>query len=374
MTLAIKGLAVRTAPVGRHASLLGTALTSAYHHLYDEAGMFSRPPGVRRGVTRMFSPEYEAPIAAAKDERSTDLASRAVAGLMHGLEGGACSVDSILHTQCTLDRQILGSSCLRIQHDHFPTAGSALTIGQLGTAALPTMLRLAGSKLRANPAEWISLSASDLWIAPFYRRIPDVVTYGDGAAACLLSVAQKAVRPVASVLCTTTGYRRFPADLWGAPSAVLAAELKAAAVDCIERALAQEPWIERRQLMVAGDVYAGDVAAQVAAAVGIENLPVPTPADAHLSSSSLLASIAAIVEATALSGRDRYGVVWTASLCGHAGAVLIKAHADAVRTECGWRSKTSTESPSHGASHEYPSPSRAWRGPVLPRPFRPAHP
>lgn len=336
MSLAIHALALQQAPLSAHASLLGTALTSAYHHLYDEAGAFSRPGSVRRGVTRMYSSEYRAPIAD-KSLRCADLASSAVGELLLSMPTSTGSVESIMHTQCTLDRQILGSTCLRIQHDHFPQATSALTIGQLGTAALPTIFRLQHAQTSADSTNLCSVSASDQWIAPFYRRIPGVVTYADAGAACLVGAAGE--RPaIASVESIRTSYRRMPAEPWSVASDLVNDEIFAAATECIERLLDEAAEkLERDALLIAGDCYDGNMAERVANHFGIDDRVLPAIDEVHLSSAALLGSIQRAVERVVRGGEDRHAIVWTTSLSGHSGALLLRIRADAERTAFGWR-------------------------------------
>lgn len=336
MNLAIHALAVQQAPLASHTNLLGTPLPSAYHHLYDEAGKFSRPDSVRRGVTRMYTAEYQAPTSDSA-RRCADMASSAVGEVLVSSPALADRVDQILHTQCTLDRQILGSTCLRIQHDHFPHAGSSLTIGQLGTAALPTMFRMLKCQASASDRGLCSVSASDQWIAPFYRRIPGIVTYGDVSAACLVGAASDAP-VIARINSIRTSYRRMPAGPWNvAPEHVLDG-ICAAASDCIELLLAEAgKGISRDALLIAGDCYDGNVAERVALKVGIANRVVSASNEVHLSSAALLASVQRVVDVVVSGGEDRHAIVWTSSLSGHAGALLLRIHADAERTAVGWR-------------------------------------
>lgn len=336
MNIAIAALHVQPAPVATQASLLGTPIASAYHHLYDEAGEFSRPHTVRRGVTRMYCPEFESAIAE-RSQRSADLASNAVSTLLRPAPRTGALVRSIMHTQCTLDRQILGSNCLRIQYDHYPDAESAVSFGQLGTAALPTVFMLAKHNLELQPRQGISITACDQWIAPFFRRIPGVVTYGDGAAACIALDADDIQQPVATVKSVALKYRSISSDLWSAAPDTILDQLNELASDCAGSLASSLTRQQREDLIVIGDRYHGDLDRRVAETCGLSDRQVLRQrGESHMSSFSLLASIDEAVAEAVRGGRDRTALIWTASLSGHAGAMLIHCSAQALQTGGAW--------------------------------------
>ncbi len=341
MSIAISALCVQPAPVASQASLLGTPIASAYHHLYDEAGQFSRPNTVRRGVTRLYCPEFESAIAD-RSQRSADLASSAVSTLLRSTPTAGTQVQSIMHTQCTLDRQILGSNCLRIQYDHYPDALSAVSFGQLGTSALPTLFVLANHNLAQQPGLGVSITACDQWIAPFYRRIPGVVTYGDGAGACVVFAADKVHQPVAKVESVALKYRSLAPDLWSAAADEILDRLQELASECVGSLTGSLTQRQREDLIVIGDRYHGDLERRVAENCGLRDHQVRRQGnECHMSSFSLLASIDRAVTEAVREQRDRTALVWTASLSGHAGAMLVHCSAQSVQTDGAWY-KTST--------------------------------
>lgn len=317
MRLAVAAIATCLPPESTHDSLLGAVIPHTYGHLYDPAGNHARPPTVRRGTLRKYSAPYSTPTAA-PGTRTSDMASHAVAAALAQLPGDAPPVDTVFHTHCTLDQQILGSACLRIEHDHMPRAVHRMSVGQLGTAGVPTALRLAASASRALAC----VSASDKWIAPMVRRVPGVVAYADAAASCLVGAPGHVASPLAWIDAIETMCMPPAHSLWEAPPEVqhaFLAELAGAAIDAL---LARHPWLPRAELALAGDAYGAGFAASLQARCRLGGPCLDTPgADVHMASASPLFALARVAGAPGMAGRR--AIVWTASTAGHAGAMLV---------------------------------------------------
>ncbi|MCA3242305.1 MAG: hypothetical protein ING89_13495 [Rubrivivax sp.] len=337
MMLGLRALATCLPEIADQHSLLGPQVNGAYRHLYDPAGKRSRPPTVPRGVFLMPCPAYATPTAAA-EERVADLAAEAVRRVLLDSGGAADRVRSILHTQCTLDQQILGSTCLRIEHEHFRHATRTATIGQLGTAGLPTVLRLAAMDLaQAGPQALVCVSAADKWVAPFVRHVPGFVTYGDAAAALLVGPAQGAGADVATLQALRVDTQAPALDPWTAAAPRLNEALLQHAEAVLRPLLGADeadhvdgPWLF-------GDGYSARLTEQLALRLGLprERAPVAqTPG--HLSSASPVFALAQAVEAAVALGRDIDVLVWTASSAGHAGAMRLRCHASARQHATGW--------------------------------------
>lgn len=323
MRLAIAAIATCLPPQQVHENLLGSAVAGTYGHLYEPAGAHSRAPTVRRGATVMFSPAYSVPTAPAS-ERTSDMGSQAVAKLLAGAPGHALQVGAVLHVQCTLDQQIVGSGCLRIQHDHFPDARSAITVGQLGTAGTPTALWLAALSTAGGKGGLACVSASDKWLAPMIRRVPGVVTYGDASAACLVGQVDEVTAPLALIEAIHTHCQPPEASPWSAEPAQQRAHLLDIAVAAIEGLLAKFPQLERSTLALSGDSYGADfdAALKTRCALGGEILTAPQD-DIHLSSAAQLFAIERVLERARAQAAALQAVVWTASSAGYAGALLL---------------------------------------------------
>jgi hypothetical protein len=323
MCLAIASIATCLPGQRQHASLLGSVIPGACVHLYEPAGEFSRPPTVPRGTTRIDSAPYDAPTAPAHT-RTSDLASDVVARALARAPGCADLVEAVLHTHCTLDQQILGSACLRIEHDHFHHATTCISVGQLGTAGIPTTLRLAARAADASRAALACVSASDKWLAPMYRRQPGLVTYGDASAACLVGAPGQVAAPLAQIESIHTVCRPPAASLWSAaPEDQRAAllELAAAAIDGLLR---EHGDVDRDRLALCGDGYGDRFAAAVQERCGLggERLAVGD-GDIHLSSAAPLFALERVIDAAAAHAQPLRAVVWTAATAGHAGAMLV---------------------------------------------------
>lgn len=308
-------------------SLLGRMMPACYHHLYDPAGAFSRPETVRRGVTTMWSRPYLAAEAEA-DVRGSDLAAEA-AGLV--AERWRGSVGTVLHAQCALDQQILGSTPLRVRNTLFPAAREVHALGQLGTAGLATALALMRDFGSDDPARPLAaISAADKWIAPFYRKLGDVV-FDDGAAACIVGPAGFGVRPPATVHEIVFANGAPLANLFRASAGDTAAFLCERATAAIAKLQ-----VPPRDARLAGDILEGDLAARIAEVAGLPILAGPAGHAAHGSSAGVLRAIAQGVAAAAAAGRTLPLVVWTASLSGNAAALRVDCHPDADPIAGGW--------------------------------------
>lgn len=330
--IAIYALATHLPASRPHKSLLGTVLRSAYNHLFQPAGNFSRPSIVRRGVTSLASPVYE--VATAEDqERTADLASLAVGKLLAAFPQSKDAVSAIFHNQCTLDQQIMGSSCLRIQDDHFGQAELAMMIGQLGTAGIPTVFRLA--LLSFKPGRLTCISACDKWIAPFVRSVPGVLTYGDASAACLAGKMEAGSVPIAVIENIVTSCIPLRGDLWSMSVAVQRQYLLDHVQNVIEALLSQHPDLRRDELVLIGDGYGSDFAAELSAALCVASVPNFCP-DIHLSSASPLFALSKAIGLAAERDRSQLSVIWTISQSGHAAAMLLRACVGAVEENGAW--------------------------------------
>jgi hypothetical protein len=304
-------------------SLLGQAVPLVYGHLYAPAGATSRPPTVARGATSSPCAPYDAPAADAKFNVA-QMASAAAERLLSGQTELQARVQAVLHTQCTLNQQILASSCLRICHEHLPATPAAQGIGQLGTAGLPTVLQLAAVQLeQLGPHALVCASASDKWMAPFFRRVPGVVTYADAAGACLVGSGDEPA--VAVVHDIRTSVRPFDGDLWTAPADALREHLVAHAasvIDAVRDRGGPPP-------ALVGDGYDHAFLQQLAGRTGLALLDEPEAAsELHCASAAPLFAIARAVAAAVQRQQVLDVIVWTVSMAGFAGAVRIRCRPD----------------------------------------------
>ena len=323
-----------------HNSLLGPVLRSANNHLFHPAGRFSRPSIVPRGVTRLSGPAYEAPTAA-DQERTADLASLAVGKLLAGIPQAKNTVCSIFHSQCTLDQQLVGSGCLRIQNDYFDQAELAMMIGQLGTAGIPTVFRLALLSLKSG--QLTCISACDKWIAPFVRSVPGMLTYGDASAACLAGEMNAESVPIAVIEKIVTSCVPPPGDLWSMSVAVLRQYLLDHVQNVIEALLTQCPDLQRDELVLIGDGYGSAFAAELASTWSVEPVSNFCP-DIHLSSASPLFALSKAIGLAVERGREQLAVIWTVSQAGHAAAMLARTCSGALGTDGAWLAPNMSES------------------------------
>lgn len=330
--IAIYALATHLPASRPHKSLLGTVVRSAYNHLYQPAGNYSRPSIVRRGVTSIASPVYEAPTAD-DQERTADLASIAVGKLLASIPHAKQAVSAIFHNQCTLDQQISGSGCLRIQHDHFGQAELAMMIGQLGTAGIPTVFRLASLSFKSG--RMTCISACDKWISPFVRSVPGVLAYGDASAACLAGKVEAGSAPIAVIENIVTSCVPLPGDLWSLSVAAQRHYLLDHVQNVIEALLGQHADLRRDELVLIGDGYGSDFAAALSTALGVASAPSICP-DIHLSSASPLFALSKAIGLAAERGRTQHSVIWTISQSGHAAAMLLRTGIGAVEENGAW--------------------------------------
>lgn len=345
MNLKLMALAVDVPQATTHQNLLGTVGSQTYKHLFDEAGAFSRPSTVRRGITRMHTDSYQAPALPAETRNSAQ-ASSVVGQLAQALPQAMAKVEAILHTQCTLDQQILGSTCLRLQQEHARQARLTQTIGQNGTAGIAMAMQLArvlGEQAGANGLTLIS--ASDKWMAPFYRRVPDVVTYGDAAVACLVQadLAGTGLQDGAIAVIEDIAWSEAPLheEPWAEPAAIVNARLVEWAATQVRKVMAAMPQAQRQHAVLMGDAYSQALSEQVAEQSGWSGeLRLAGAAGhstgVHLSSASPLVALADLVDLATQRGHDIDAVIWTASLSGHAAAMRVRCSAKAHRIPQGW--------------------------------------
>lgn len=338
MKLGIRALATYLPSVSEQHSLLGSIVPFSYGHLFEPAGTRSRPPTVARGATTVFSPPYE--VSAAPITESTgDLASEAVRRVLALQTGASTQVRFVLHSQCTLHQNLLSSTCLRIEHDHFPEATRTATVGQMGTTGLPTALRLAALDLDdADDDAMACVTGADKWVAPFIRRVPGLVSYGDAAAACLVGKADNDGRDVAHVQCIQTSVQSLDFDLWTADAATQQAAMRSQLRALIQALLRRNGRRPTDDLWLLGDCgYGEDFDHSLTSDL---DWPVDrvlrSDQPAHLSSASGLFSATHAVKAAVKQGRALDVIIWTASPAGHTSAMWMRCFANARCNDDGW--------------------------------------
>ncbi|MDO5691104.1 MAG: hypothetical protein Q4G70_01295 [Pseudomonadota bacterium] len=365
MRLSILALTTDVPACQTQHSLLGTAAPQSHMHLLEQAGQFSRPATVEPGVMRLPADAYQAPTWPAL-ARNSDQTAQVAGHLAQALAQPLAQTRAILHTQCTLDQQILGSTCLRLQQAYAPGSRLTQTISQNGTAGLATALRLASvwasmasaqhdgghrTSVNASIAQApILVSAADKWMAPFYRRIPDVVTYGDAAAACLVreATAGDGADPhddqaIATVEEIALSEAPCDAEPWQEPPRQLHARLLEWASSQVAHVAQSLPPSQRAHAVLAGDAYSAALLEQVAdtSAWGGELLWPSQHGRSnhiHLSSASPLIALSDLVGLAVRRGKPIDAVIWMASLSGHAAALRVRCSHQARRMAHGWAS------------------------------------
>ncbi len=332
MPLNIYAIASHLPKNQEHTNLLGPVMRNANNHLFTPAGHYSRPTIVGRGSTRIAHPPYEAPTAAPQ-ERAADLTCYAVDKLVKGLPQSREAVDAVLHSQCTLDQQISGSCCLRLQDEFFRNAELTLTIGQLGTAGIPTVFEL--TDLSLKPRQLACVSAADKWLAPFVRKVPDIVTYGDASAACLIGKGDNNAQPIATIEKIAVSCTPSEGDIWKTSAKEQRLYLFKQARSVIDQLLTQSPDVGAEKPILIGDSYGSDFDFNLSSAFQMKSLPSQAP-DVHLSSAAPLFAISKMIAMAVASGRQQQAVIWTESQSGNAGAMLIRANPEAIKSGDAW--------------------------------------
>ena len=359
MPLKLMALTVDVPQAVTHQSLLGTVAPQTYKHLFDEAGAFSRPSTVRRGITRIYTDSYQAP-ALSPEMRNSEQAARVVGLLAQALPQAMSQVGTILHTQCTLDQQILGSTCLRLQQAHAKAARLTQTIGQNGTAGIAMAMQLAavlGEQGGSSGSNDLTLiSTSDKWMAPFYRRVPDVVTYGDASAACLVQadhegsgLSDGAIAVIEDIVWSEAPLSEAP---WAEPAELVQSRLIDWASTHVQTLMARMPAARRSQAVLMGDAYSQALSERVAQQSRWPGeLVLASHAGratgVHLSSASPLVAVADLLALAHQRGQDLDAVIWVASLSGHAAALHVRCTANAQPIPHGWVSVGLSDDPAY---------------------------
>lgn len=315
-TLAIYAIATDLPTTQQVTSIRGTNIAGIFPHMFfTDAGHHSCPPidGLDDG--------YDATdIPVAQGVRIPDMASAVVGKL--GLVEGA-SVSHVLHAQCMLDENILGSTCLRIQHDHFPDALSAMSLDQVGTAGVPTALSLAALQLLDSPgSSRVCLSAADKWVSPFFRRHPGLAPLGDASAACLVGAVDQEITPLAVIAGKHLTLTQPPREIWSNAGDTLEQYVMSSALGAISGLLADVGTDIKTIDLILGDGLPERTRFDLADALGVAADRLWNP-DVHYGSAASLFGMSELIKRARNSSRPLRGIVWTASLSGHAAAILI---------------------------------------------------
>lgn len=330
MTLAIHGITLR-----RPRAALAQPWASTqrpYRHLDTSAGMLSAPPSQAARAAQGYAVDADlSPTPYATAHRSVDIAEEACAELVRVIGVvRAAAVRNLLHCQATLDQQPLVSTCLRIGLARFPAVAKMLSLGQLGTAGVPTALVLAKSHLRAGLGSTV-VTAADKWLHPFDRQYGSLVTYSDAAGALLVDAAgEHSLARIDALVARVMPHRR---PFWDRPAESVVAELTRAISgllrDCMDEAGCSGADID----MLAGDRYGCAIPANVRATLGLGATVVPAEAatTAHLSSAEFMHSLLGMLRASRRLERPLRGAIWTASPNGAIAAMLVTCDARHAR-------------------------------------------
>ncbi len=323
MKLGITALSIDLPPTSVQYSRIGSFYPKTYLTLREPAGWLSRPP-------LWFGDDgtdgYRVAVAG-RDKHAPDMASDVIAKMLHLIDADPVTVHTVMHCQATLNEQLLASSCLRIQHDHFSAAEMALTLGQMGTSGFMTGLKLARLQLQRHNHGAVALSASDKWVAPFARRFGTVAAFSDAAGCCLLESISESGSYLAEVLEIATAHLLPPTEFWRASDAQRADHLTAAAVMAIRKLIATSGYPLSKLDGIWGEPYGLDIPLRVRSEMGMANQQdEPDIAGSHESSAAPLASLARAQALATEQQRSTMNVVWSASLSGHAGAILVRCN------------------------------------------------
>jgi len=332
MPLNIYAIASYLPKYQEHTNLLGPVLRSANNHLFTPAGGYSRPSIVGRGSTRIASEAYQAPTAELL-ERASDLACRATEKLIQHSSKYIEQVEAVIHSQCTLDQQISGSCCLRLQDEFFSNAELTLTIGQLGTAGIPTVFEL--TNLSIKPGQFACVSAADKWLAPFVRHVPKLVTFGDASAACIVGKGKHSSVPVAIIEDIVVSCQPQNKDIWKTSPTEQQQHLLNQVRVAIDQLLTKHPDINAQDVVLVGDGYGEEFGRELSSAFKLQSITNESP-NVHLSSASPLFAISQVIKKAADIGKVQHAIIWTVSQSGNAGALLVKASPEAINKDGVW--------------------------------------
>ena len=329
MSLGIRAIRVDQPEAISQNSLLGESIPSIYRHLYDEAGNKSRPSSVRRGVSFQPTEPYMA-TSALVELRSCEMATQVADMMTRPIKKLKKQVTTVIHAQCTVDQQILSSTCLRLQNDHFINSQYTLSVGQVGTVGVGSAIELAKHRLRKDEGRLISISACDKWIAPYIRRYPTLVAYGDAAAACLIGKGNRQ-DCIAEVLATSIVAKPLGYEFYSVSPELHRENLINIATQSIKTLMTKvvDQKIEIDGLI--GDCYELPVVKKIADQVHMyEKAVLPEKDVCHASSAEYLLSIVKALRETQCQSRAMNFIIWTASLSGHAAAMLIRCYPDCL--------------------------------------------
>ena len=336
----IQSLTTWTAPLRNHDSCQGPEIKEAYRHLLADAGRVSMPPDIATHSTNLLA-AYAAPTAD-ETHRCSQLLSDAVGVLLEQQPSIKSDILNVFVTQCTLDQQILSSTCLRVCHEHVPGARIARTFGQMGTAGIATLMQLAMNEpsLGKSSKNLTCLVAGDKWLSPFYRHIPDLVTYADCAAASLFGPPGTAA--IADIEAISTSVSGFDERLWKSPVEEQQSFLLNNIKGCISEVATDEPG-----LLLIGDNYHPKIRSLASILTGIPELsPLTLQGNRsngfHYSSASLFFSLDAALRESKRQNTPLRIVAWTASQSGHAGAIRALCYPSAALSGTTWMPNTNS--------------------------------
>ncbi|UXI66198.1 hypothetical protein [Tahibacter amnicola] len=265
------------------------------------------------------------PPIAAESLRSAELADACCKRLAECLTPSTQErVTNLVHCQCTLDQQVLGSTCLRIGFAHFPSVTRAITVGQLGTGGVPTALVLARTNLLGGLGATV-VTAADKWMDPFERRYGDLVTFGDGAGALFVDAHDETRAALAVVHGITTHLVPQGRPFWDRPIDSVADEIIVNVTGAIGTALAQAGWTVDTTDLLVGENYGCGIPERIAAIAGFaDKCLLADRSDAHASSSAFIDNLMRTLALSAEQNRSLRCAIWSASLSGAIALTLVE--------------------------------------------------
>lgn len=288
------------------------------HLIFTDSGRHSCPP------MEHVKEEHLPGASCDHDLSLTDSTIDVIRKMLHSQRVDADQIAHIVNTQCMSNENILESSCLRIQHELFPLARTALTIDQMGTAGIPTGFTVAKLQLLDGaPEDLVCIAASDKWIPPFSRRFPGMTPLADASASCVVGRIIDGRAPIAIIDSQYVFSQPTPPDIWSARPEDLQDYIFESVIHAVNGLLQSNRSNIEDIDYVAGDGVSAELLRRIQSTLRIQQEKLIN-FQWNFGSSSPLIAIQKVIEQAHHMRRDLNCVVWTASLSGNAAAMHLK--------------------------------------------------
>jgi hypothetical protein len=297
--------------------------TTGYYHLLDEYAASCMPLGKRRPSDddlKQYVPSCAWVTTAYQSDQDWDLAIEQTA--RWAAEQCAVrdlSIGAVIFCHTSVPQDLSASIPARFQHLLGAKKCVPIALSQSDSAAAVIALKMACAYIAGEwKAKNVLIVGAERWTRPFFRCFGDVLCYGDGIAAAIVS-SNSEPRGQFSLKAAALAVAPGCWDPFSSTPSFTDDEFVPAIAEALSRALHESGFGESSSFAIVGPAWSPSIVRKVQEMAGLPP-PLPTSPRGFLGAADMLATLDEIRDRVDV-GDDIYA--WTATLSGQVGVCAL---------------------------------------------------